>query len=413
METMMHEPIRLVISHHPAVGQFLLAQGIDCSLCTDPDCVLKDVLKIHGITGERAQVLFADIANLLRHDADKTSTPLSEETPGREPANPFIMEAPAAAPLPVSTVSPLVANMAALPGEDNPFSFPADMAWIADTERVLLSEPLQELIIEHDRILRLLTLVPRLQTRNDWWGDDRGIADGLLNLTRRYVNHFHHVKEEEILFRMVEGNHPFVQAMKAEHVADLALLKMADDGIRFGDGDKVDRGFREHMTLMRAHMLRENEVLFPWFDKVLTNEQKASLTEQFDRLDTREGSSLEGEIDAFLETAERTLSFIKPVIHPFSNQRVKTVERLIKHPDVAISHLILPAGESVDGHCTATNTWFVITHGMITVRHSEAQEEKYVQGTIVHLPANTWMELINEGPGTFEMFVVRAPNATG
>lgn len=434
METLMHEPIRNVIERYPAIGRLLADNGVDIHACRADNCLLKDVLKRNLLTPEKEHRLMAEIRNLLAHatHADASPSPFGDSLPlgsfgetvsaadaglpatVREPAGPN-------SPTPVSGLPGAAsASEAGTPTDSssradrdaasgNAFAFPSD-ADLGEPDVPSLAEPLQELIVEHERIQRLLNLIPSLLSRNDWWGDDRSLANGIIHFAHAYADRFHHMKEEEILFRLPQGSHPFLQAMISEHATGRELLRQADEGLRFDDADRLESGLKKYLELQRGHMRRESGILYPWFNRTLTEEQFAEITERFDLLDTREGSSLEGEVDAFIESSEKALLNVKPVIHPYSALREKLVERLVKNADVAISHMILPAGEAVEGHRAATHVYFIITHGMVTVRHSESQEEKYVQGTIVHLPPDTWMELRNEGPGTFEMFVVRAPN---
>ena len=419
METLMHEPIRIVLERYPAIGKLLADSGMDIQACLTENCLLKDVFKRSQLTSEQEHRLMAEIRNLLAHagHAAISPSPFGQAMPlgsYGEAATARDAGLPATVPEGGGTARPARASAQAAPTgapplPDNAFAFPAD-ADLSGPDMPSLAEPLRELIVEHERIQRLLGLIPRLLARNDPWGADRALADGVIHYAHAYTDRFHHMKEEEILFRLPQGAHPFLQAMITEHATGRDLLREADEGLRFGDAERLETGLGRYLELQRDHMRREDSILYPWFSRTLSDEQLAEITERFDLLDTREGSSLEGEVDAFIESSDKALLVVKPVIHAFSVLREKTVERLVKNADVAISHMILPAGESIEGHRAATHVYFIITHGMITVRHSDAQEEKYVQGTIVHLPPDTWMELRNEGPGTFEMFVVRAPN---
>jgi hemerythrin-like domain-containing protein/quercetin dioxygenase-like cupin family protein len=273
-----------------------------------------------------------------------------------------------------------------------------------------LAEPLRLLLSEHDRQRRLLALFPRILARQDPFGRDEALLLDGISHARRYGDEFHHAKEEGILFPMPLGSHPFIQAMTAEHATARDLLDKAGQALHGRDQEGLAQVISRYVDLMRQHMRREDDVLFPWFQQALDEDSMALVLERFDKLDTKLGSTLEGELDAFIEAAEIALAVVHPVIHTYSVLREKTVERLFQRPEVAISHMILPAGESVEGHRADTDVYFIITHGMVTVRHSDTQQGQYIQGTVVHFPAQTWLELHNEGPGTFEMFAIRAPN---
>ncbi len=378
METLMHEPIRDVVARYPAIGDLLMKNNIDCASCSVGTCLLKDVMKVHGFSSQQEVKLLAEIQNLMHHAGNaEVTAPIAL---GVNPANPF-------------SIPEELRETPGTPGRDN------------------LCEPILQLMAEHDRILRMLDLVPRILARDSFWGEDRTLLDGFIRHSQQYSDRFHHAKEEDILFKMVDGNLAIIQAMLSDHTSGRNLIKLADEGLRTGDPEKISNGISKYAELLRSHIRRENDIAYPWLDRTISSEQKSQLMERFDRLDTREGSNLEAAMDAFIESAEQQLLVVKSTIYPFTSSREKTIERLVAHPNAAISHMIIPAGEKVDGHKTTTNVYFIITHGMVTVRHSDSQEVKHVQGTIVHLPPETWMELRNDGPGIFEMFVVRAPNA--
>ncbi len=273
----------------------------------------------------------------------------------------------------------------------------------------LLHEPILDLVAEHARISNLLSLALRFVCRKNFRVDDRKWLDGIVRFARLYADHFHQGKED-LLFHMNDSSHAIIRTFVEDHQSIRGYLHLADEGLCTGNAGMVEEGFTLYAGLMRTHMCREEEILFPLLDCSMTDEQKAELTEGFDRMDSREGSALEADLDLFAESAENHLMHVKFDTYPFTSSREKTVERLVDNPATTISHVILPAGESVEGHKTAVSIYFIITHGMLSVRHSPAQEEKHVQGHVIHLPPDTWMELRNEGPGTLEMFVVRAPN---
>ena len=274
----------------------------------------------------------------------------------------------------------------------------------------LLHEPILDLVAEHTRIRNLLSLALRFVSSKNFLIDDRKWLEGIIRFARLYADRFHQGKEEDLLFQVNDSSHAIIRTLVGEHQCIREHLHLAEEGLRTGNAGMIEEGFSLYADSMSTHMSREEEILFPSLDRSMTDEQKAELTKGFDRLDSREGSPLEADLDLFAESAENHLMHVKSDTYPFTSSREKTVERLVNDPATSISHVILPAGESVEGHKTAASVYFIITHGMLAIRHSPAQEEKHVQGHVIHLPPDTWMELRNDGPGTLEMFVVRAPN---
>jgi hemerythrin-like domain-containing protein len=358
METLLHEPIRDVIARYPTIGALLAEHGIDCITCSVGTCLLKDVLSVHGFPARQEQQLLDEIRSLANQDAPDPSIELALKNKG-----------------------------------------PA-----------ILCGPIMDLVAEHARIQRMISLIPRFLARGDYWDDDRKWLEGIIRFIRLYADRFHHAKEEDLLFKAAGSEHAIIKAMVGEHQLGREYISLADAGLSAGDAEKLETGFNRYVDLLLAHIRHEDEILFPWLDHSLSMEQKEELTESFDRLDTREGSALEADMDIFIESAENHMVHVKSDVYFFTSSRDRTIERLVNDPATSISHIILPAGGSVAGHKTTTGVYFILIRGVMTVRYSPMQEEKHVQGHIVHMPPDTWMELRNEGPGTFEAFVVRAPN---
>jgi hemerythrin-like domain-containing protein len=136
---------------------------------------------------------------------------------------------------------------------------------------------------EHTLILKALDLLEDAAGRLErgqgapeaWWA-------GLTDWLRAFADRTHHAKEEEALFpALAEAGVPSqggpIGVMLAEHVEGRALIAdMADP-----EPDRRVRGARGYAALLRAHIAKENEVLFPLADAVLDPQAQRAVGRQF------------------------------------------------------------------------------------------------------------------------------------
>jgi hemerythrin-like domain-containing protein len=114
---------------------------------------------------------------------------------------------------------------------------------------------------------------------------------------RNYADRLHHGKEEQLLFaRLVEkgltrDGGP-IGVMLAEHDAGRAYVRgMAAAAKRLAQGDAVaGREAAKHalafVELLTAHIHKEDNILFPLADRVLTPGEQAELRRAFDLAET-------------------------------------------------------------------------------------------------------------------------------
>ena len=134
----------------------------------------------------------------------------------------------------------------------------------------------------------------------------RGFADGC-----------HHQKEEGVLFvRMQEQGLPLqgcpLGVMLAEHELGRqytrALLSAAQH-MQSGDASAEDRAIhssRSYVNLLRQHILKEDNILFPMADEVIPAEQHALVWEGFEHVEHEEtGAGLHEKYLALAEALEQ------------------------------------------------------------------------------------------------------------
>ncbi len=128
----------------------------------------------------------------------------------------------------------------------------------------------------------------------------------------------HHRKEENVLFpAMGEAGFPTqagpVAVMLAEHEQGRAYtraMRSAAEALASGDASmagKVIDHAHGYVTLLRQHIMKEDNILFPMARNVLDERKQAALTAEFERLEREEGEGVRAKYLALLDSMEREL----------------------------------------------------------------------------------------------------------
>jgi hemerythrin-like domain-containing protein len=154
--------------------------------------------------------------------------------------------------------------------------------------------PTARLLDDHRLILRALGVLETAAARPDgdptppaaWW-------DGLIAWLRAFADANHHGKEERGLFpALAKAGVPSeagpVGVMLEEHDRGRALLRAMESGAGAGRA----RAAREYVGLLRAHIDKENEVLFPLADAVLDEATRDRLDRELEAADGDRGHGM-------------------------------------------------------------------------------------------------------------------------
>jgi len=157
--------------------------------------------------------------------------------------------------------------------------------------------PTERLMAEHERILAVLDVQDALcdEIRR---GDHppAGLCEQIVTFMRVFADDRHHHKEEDLLFPALEraglprDGGP-VGVMLSEHEIGRGLIaRMADAAEKWSAGDVAGLAAfgsvaAEHASLLRAHIQKENQILFPMAERFLDAATKGDLAAQFEARD--------------------------------------------------------------------------------------------------------------------------------
>jgi hemerythrin-like domain-containing protein len=140
---------------------------------------------------------------------------------------------------------------------------------------------------EHEAILRALTVLERLGER---LASGRPVSDAtvseLVMLLRTFADRCHHGKEEDHLFPALraKGAGDALSVFLDEHEEGRGYLRTLA-----GSGPTGERAAaaRRYVGMLRNHIERENEVLFPMADGLFTPEEHAALARAYADVEDR------------------------------------------------------------------------------------------------------------------------------
>jgi hemerythrin-like domain-containing protein len=167
---------------------------------------------------------------------------------------------------------------------------------------------------EHRVIERVLAA---LETATDHLLADRSISPTFFLQSAEFIKGFadgrHHKKEEGVLFPAMEAagipaDGGPIGVMLAEHDEGrrlvASMLALADKMIS-GDAtakEQLVQATRGYTSLLRAHILKEEGILFPMAEQAIQGVARAEVAEAFDRIEHEETG--EGVQEKFLALAE-------------------------------------------------------------------------------------------------------------
>ena len=162
-------------------------------------------------------------------------------------------------------------------------------------------QPIGPLMIEHRLIERLIGLMGQelkrikdnVAVEPEFAFVDPVFIDTAVDFIRTYADRCHHGKEEELLFpRLTERGMPThsgpIQVMLAEHDEGRTLIRRMKETAEAYARENREAGkewslaAHAYVSLLREHILKENEILFVMAERLLSEEDQNELSAAFE-----------------------------------------------------------------------------------------------------------------------------------
>lgn len=182
----------------------------------------------------------------------------------------------------------------------------------------------EELSTEHRAIERMLAIMEEAAGRLAAGRPVRPqVLRDAVDFVRNFADRCHHGKEEENLFPRMEaagvpreGGPLGVMLFEHEEGRDyIAAIADEIDAYERGDASsapRISENARGYVELLRQHILKEEQVLFPMADRVLSAQDQRELEEQFERVETEVmGEGVHERYHAMLDALEGELELVR------------------------------------------------------------------------------------------------------
>ncbi|MDP6524985.1 MAG: hemerythrin domain-containing protein [Kiritimatiellia bacterium] len=259
MQELLGTGIKQIIDEYPEVGTILQDYKIGCVPCNVGTCLLKDIVDIHNLPPELEQEMMTRIAKAVYPERE-VSIPLREST-----------QAPAAGEL-------------------------------------KYSPPMKRLVDEHVLIKRLVALIPSLiETMDLETESGRQVLLDAVDFIRSYADKYHHAKEEDILFKYFDENLDILKVIREDHETARAHVRALVEAVEKREPESAAEHLSGYRELLTEHIKKEDEILYPWMDRELTDGQIGQIFSQFHALELTFGDAPAeyGQLITKLEEAHR------------------------------------------------------------------------------------------------------------
>ncbi len=175
-----------------------------------------------------------------------------------------------------------------------------------------MSKAIADLMNEHEAILSAIHILERMiaTIEKATSVETKGIHD-FIGFLKEFADKCHHGKEEGLLFpAMIGAGVPDkggpIGVMLAEHAQGRKLIRDMEESISTDvDRMKLAQAAREYANLLRNHIQKENNVLFPMAERVLTETQLEKLYKGFEEHEEKViGQGRHEELHAMLKSLQ-------------------------------------------------------------------------------------------------------------
>lgn len=256
MENVLNKEIKKIIETYPEVGRILDEYGIGCVPCSVGSCLLKDVVGIHSLDPEREATLMYRIEKAIY--------------PDRNISKPVV-----------------------------------DMTKKSAPKKISYSPPVKKLVDEHVLIKRLLALIPVIVDYTESSMEvDKDLILRCVDFIRTYADKYHHMKEEDILFKYVDEKAEIIQIMYKDHDTGRGHVRQVVEGAEKGNKAQIKEHLLAYRELLTQHIKKEDEILYPWIDRQLSVNQVGEMFQKCNAADASVGDELPRKYEKFIVELE-------------------------------------------------------------------------------------------------------------
>lgn len=153
----------------------------------------------------------------------------------------------------------------------------------------------ENLMKEHQLILKCIDLMERYVEFSLKHPDTPILlekAAGFIEFIHEFADHFHHAKEEDILFRYLVAPGVLthcnpVPQMLMEHDKGREYVRNMEQAVRAKALNDLAANGVQYARLLKEHIYKEDNILYPMAERGLSNEAKTAIMEEYVQTDQR------------------------------------------------------------------------------------------------------------------------------
>jgi hemerythrin-like domain-containing protein len=242
METFLNKGIKDICNEYPIIADLLLEFDIGCTTCMVGTCLLKDIVKIHDLPSEQEKQLMSRISEVFEPDYKAPDVEEAHTKPTTQKSKEF-----------------------------------------------KYSPPFRFLVDEHKWIMRLVSLIPKIIDKAELFvNSDYGLEvfNNMVLFIREYADQFHHAKEEDVLFEFFDEDLEIIKVIRIDHTTVRALVKEIVEAIENKDAKIISRNLQKYGEILTEHIKKEDEILYTWMEKALSDKQIGEIYTKFNEIAT-------------------------------------------------------------------------------------------------------------------------------
>lgn len=214
-----------VIKEYPIVEKFLSENDINCSECSLGSCLLKDIFEIHNFSKEDQKEMLEYMNDLVKDNSIEIKK------------------------------------------------------FIPQKNKNDYNKLIKMLIEEHKLILELVYTADFLCKKDGFLKTNYADYKQIIRFFKEYADTFHHSKEEDLLFGFFQDNE-IIKTMLNEHFSSRDYYKKL---VASQDENEIRVLIGEYKDLLSDHIYKEDYILFPYLDRLLTKEMIEKINQEINK----------------------------------------------------------------------------------------------------------------------------------
>ncbi len=145
---------------------------------------------------------------------------------------------------------------------------------------------MRKLIGEHSLIKRWVDIIPKIIEYLDMDSDDSKqlLFDGI-EFIQLHADKYHHSKEENEIFKYFDENLEILRTIIEDHEKIRFYVRILIFATEENDKAAIAENLYIYKELLTDHIIREEEILYPWIERNLTMTQIGELFSRFNEID--------------------------------------------------------------------------------------------------------------------------------